>query len=36
VTELIVLGKGTHTVEIRMAEDSVTKTFNLLDVGYSK
>jgi hypothetical protein len=36
VTELIVLGKGTHTVEIRMAEDSLTKTFNLLDVGYSK
>ena len=36
VTELIVLGKGVHTVEIRMAENSLTKTFNLLDVGYSK
>ena len=36
VTELIVLGKGVHTVEIRMAEDSLTKTFNLLDMGYSK
>lgn len=36
VTELIVLGKGSHTVEIRMAEDSLTKTFNLLDIGYSK
>lgn len=35
VTELIVLGKGTHTVEIRMAEDSLTKTFNLLDIGYA-
>ena len=35
VTELIVLGKGTHTIEIRMAEDSLTKTFNLLDVGYA-
>lgn len=36
VTELIVLGKGSHTVEIRMAEDSLTKTFNLLDIGYAK
>ncbi len=36
VTEMIILGKGTHTVEIRMAEDSLTKTFNLLDIGYAK
>ena len=36
VTQLVYLGKGIHTVEIRMAEDSLTKTFNLLDVGYSK
>ena len=36
VTQLVFLGKGIHTVEIRMAEDSLTKTFNLLDVGYSK
>ncbi len=35
VTELIFLGKGSHTIEIRMAEDSLTKTFNLLDVGYA-
>ncbi len=36
VTELIPLGKGVHTIEIRMAEGSETKTFNLLDVGYAK
>ena len=36
VTEMIFLGKGVHTVEIRMAEDSEFKTFNLLDVGYAK
>ena len=36
VTEMIFLGKGVHTVEIRMAEDSLFKTFNLLDVGYAK
>jgi len=35
VTEMIFLGKGSHTVEIRMAEDSLTKTFSLLDVGYA-
>lgn len=35
VTEMIFLGKGSHTIEIRMAEDSLTKTFNLLDVGYT-
>jgi lysophospholipase L1-like esterase len=35
VTEMIFLGKGSHTIEIRMAEDSLTKTFNLLDVGYA-
>ena len=36
VTELVILGKGVHTVEIRMAEGSENKTFNLLDVGYAK
>ena len=36
VTELIVLGKGAHTIEIRMAEDSRFKTFSLLDVGYAQ
>ena len=35
VTEMIFLGKGVHTIEIRMAEDSLTKTFNLLDIGYA-
>ena len=36
VTEMIFLGKQEpHTVEIRMAEDSLTKTFNLLDIGYA-
>lgn len=35
VTEMIFLGKGSHTIEIRMAEDSLGKTFNLLDVGYA-
>ena len=36
VTELLTLGKGVHTVEIRMAEGSENKTFNLLDIGYAK
>lgn len=37
VTELITLGtSGVHTIEIRMAEGSETKTFNLLDLGYAK
>ncbi|MBQ3156451.1 MAG: SGNH/GDSL hydrolase family protein [Clostridia bacterium] len=38
VTQLIYLGRSDapHTVEIRMAEGSETKTFTLLDVGYAK
>lgn len=38
VTEMIFLGKSDapHTIEIRMAEGSEFKTFNLLDIGYTK
>ncbi len=38
VTELIFLGKSDtpHTIEIRMAEGSEFKTFNLLDIGFTK